>query len=669
MHSLKRKNMRKLLLSLGVLCVLYGGRVVGQAELFVGDTLFIPARGQWDSPNFSRDEVDEYLRFNEASVSVRNIESADNGSVVVDDRGIIINQSNFHISGDWINNSPGRNPVVSNARSVVGAWGRDYFTTQGTFVFDNGVENYSFELISPSGQTSTYSAADVPRIQNFLSSNGATSTVFNNVRLRGTSGASLEKRLDRHNLIVDVPNSLDLSDNREMHLRGQNNFVVVRNSTPGAVDNGVFRDGGYVSNLGNGRLIRACDLPNEEYYFPVGSDLITATGCDFYKKRPIVVRTANNEGRRYAVRLAYENPRTAGYFCSFIDDTTMCDYNNKFFWYVEDSTRDNQSLVGFRFDAQFCYPAGQDGVFNALLNYDLQSNDCQNTQARIVSGTGIAPVLTWNDQTSRDLNEPVFILGALRPYEGFTRNPAGRLQSEKKTFGSRTVPVCDIDFEINRRNLTDPAYQDLLITWDFGDTINDGREDCYGNCLGQISGPVSDPSVSRPSKTFRPGRYAITYTIYNPASESGACLEVMRDSIFCEPPLISDFPNAFTPNGDLHNGFFVFRLSEMDDVRFEVYDRWGIKVFAKEYDKDFPPLEAVDLYQVSNFLNNKEDAINLIRDNFWDGTMNPDGQPFDETRTPCPEGVYTYKLKFHLFRDGVKDPKEIVKTGTITLIR
>ncbi len=659
--------MRKLLLSLGAVCFLYAGSAVAQ-ELFIGDTLFIPARGQWDSPIFSRDEVDEYLRFNEALVSVRNIESPDNGSVLVDDQGIILNQNKFHISGDWINNSPARNPIVSNARQIFGAWGRNYLTTQGTFIFDNGVENYAFEVVSPTGQTSTYNAVDVARIQDFRSTAGAASTVFNNVTLRGISGPSLEKRLDRHNLIVDVPNVLDLSSEREMHLRGQNNFVVVRNPLPGAVDNGGLRRGGYVSNLGNGRLIRDCGLLGEEYYFPVGSDLVTATGCDIYKKRPIVIRPTA-EGRRYAVRLAYENPRNAGYFCSFVDDTTMCDYNNKFFWYVEDSTRDNQNLVAFRFDAQFCHPPGQDGVFNALLNYDLQNNDCQNTQARIVSGTGLAPVLTWNDQTSRDLNEPVFILGALRPYEGFTRNPAGRLQSEKKTFGSRVVPVCDIDFEINRRNLTNPAYQDLIITWDFGDTVNNGTKGCYGNCLGQLSGPVSDPAVSRPTKTFRPGRYVITYTIYNPASESGACVEVMRDSIFCEPPLITDFPNAFTPNGDLHNGFFVFRLSEMDDVRFEVYDRWGIKVFSKEYDKDFPPLEAVDLHQVGQFGLDKESATNLIRDNFWDGTMNPDGQPWVDNRTPCPEGVYTYKLKFHLFRDGVKDPKEIVKTGTITLIR
>jgi hypothetical protein len=668
--------MRKLLFSLWAVSSLGVGVAFAQAELFVGDTLFIPNYPDWRHPLFSDDEIRDFFRFSEVSVSVRNIESTDqavnlpgNGSVLVDGQGLIFNQNNFYVSGDWINNSPARNPIVSSARPI-NAWGQNYFRANGNFIFDNGTASYSFTTLSPTGATATYNAADIPRIQSFLSTTGATSTVFNNVRFLGNTGASLEKRLQAHNLIVDDINQLDLSINPEMHLRGANNFTVVLNPAANAVFNGPLGEGGYVSNIGNGRLVRVCGFSTEAFYFPVGSPDITATGCQIlYKKRPIIIRpTVDN--RRYAVRLAYENPRNAGYFCSFIDDTTMCDYNNKYFWFIEDSTRDNQNLVGFRFDAQFCHLPGQDGVFNALLNYDLQNNECQNTGARIVSGTGVAPVLSWNDQISRDLNEPVFILGALRPYEGFTRKPAGRLQSEKKTFGIRSVATCDIDFEINPRNITDPAYQDLIVTWDFGDTINAGGtgRNCYGNCLGQISGPVSDPNISRPSKTFLPGRYVITYTIYNPASESGACTDVVRDSIYCEPPLITDFPNAFTPNGDLHNGFFVFRLNEMTDVRFEVYDRWGTKVFSKEYDKDFPPIEAVDLHQVGAY-GKGEDAWDLIRNNFWDGTMNPDGQPFVEGRTPCPEGVYTYKLKFHLYRNGVKDPKEIVKSGTITLIR
>ncbi|MCS7085659.1 MAG: gliding motility-associated C-terminal domain-containing protein [Bacteroidia bacterium] len=657
--------MRRLVLSTSLTACLMGYAAAQNAELFVGDTLFIPNYPEWRHSGFPEDELRDYFRFNEVSVSVRNIESPGEGNVVVDGQGLILNQNRLHISGDWINNSPARNPVVSSARPV-SAWSQNYARTQGTFFFDNGVESYPFQTISPTGQTSTYNAVDVPRAQALRSENGAASTVFNNVALRGSSGFSLEKRLEAHNLIIDDVNQLDLSANREMHLRGQVSHTIVLNPTPGAVFNGPLRDGGYVSNLGNGRLVRVCGIAGEEYYFPVGSDLITATGCNIYKKRPIFVRPTV-ENRRYAVRLAYENPRNAGFICTFIDDTTMCDYNNKFFWYVEDSTRDNQNLVPFRFDAQFCHPPGQDGVFNALLNYDLQTNNCINTEARIVSGTGIARVSTWNDQVSRDLNEPVFILGALRPYEGFTRKPSGRLQSEKRTFGTRTIAVCDIDFEINPRNITSPAHQDLIVTWDFGDTLNNGSRDCYGNCLGQLSGPVSDPNVARPKKTFRPGRYVVTYTIYNPASESGACVDVRRDSIYCEPPLITDFPNAFTPNGDLHNAHFVFRLNEMDDVRFEVYDRWGIKVFSKEYNKDFPALEAVDLYQVQQF--NKKELEQVIKDNFWDGTYNPEGLPHDPNRTPCPEGVYTYRLKFHLYRNGVKDPKEIVKTGTITLIR
>ena len=86
-------------------------------------------------------------------------------------------------------------------------------------------------------------------------------------------------------------------------------------------------------------------------------------------------------------------------------------------------------------------------------------------------------------------------------------------------------------------------------------------------------------------------------------------------------------PNAFSPNGDGHNDFFVIRGDGLLSLDFSVYNRWGIEIIS-----------------FSNL------------DGSWDGT-GPDG-------TPVPEGVYVYKLNARLNGDV---PLE--RSGTITVLR
>jgi gliding motility-associated-like protein len=38
-------------------------------------------------------------------------------------------------------------------------------------------------------------------------------------------------------------------------------------------------------------------------------------------------------------------------------------------------------------------------------------------------------------------------------------------------------------------------------------------------------------------------------------------------------------PDAFSPNGDLHNDYFVPRNVCLKTLHLTVYDRWGVKVF------------------------------------------------------------------------------------------
>ena len=86
-------------------------------------------------------------------------------------------------------------------------------------------------------------------------------------------------------------------------------------------------------------------------------------------------------------------------------------------------------------------------------------------------------------------------------------------------------------------------------------------------------------------------------------------------------------PNAFTPNGDGLNDFFSLNSRLVTQLNIQMFDRWGGLLYAS-------------------------DNINFE----WAGT--------DTQGAELPEGVYTY-----LVRAIGYDGKEIIRTGTVTLIR
>ena len=95
--------------------------------------------------------------------------------------------------------------------------------------------------------------------------------------------------------------------------------------------------------------------------------------------------------------------------------------------------------------------------------------------------------------------------------------------------------------------------------------------------------------------------------------------------VICDEPYVF-VPNAFTPNGDGKNDILRVRSEIVLEVNFQIFDRWGEKVF-----------ETNDL------------------DTGWDGTFR--GQP-------CEPGVYDYFLKVKCFGEI-----ETLKKGNVTLIR
>lgn len=130
-------------------------------------------------------------------------------------------------------------------------------------------------------------------------------------------------------------------------------------------------------------------------------------------------------------------------------------------------------------------------------------------------------------------------------------------------------------------------------------------------------------------------QYATTMPVEEPGTyyvtgvDKYGCRDTVPITLDVRFPYDPVIPNAFTPNGDGKNDFFLIPNGKFQKLhRFEVYNRWGKKVFHTS-----DPAKG------------------------WDGT------DIDNSK-PCDQGVYTYIITVQLPNKEIKTYK-----GDVTLIR
>lgn len=121
------------------------------------------------------------------------------------------------------------------------------------------------------------------------------------------------------------------------------------------------------------------------------------------------------------------------------------------------------------------------------------------------------------------------------------------------------------------------------------------------------------------------GNFKVLHLSYN---EFG-CVDTLIDTIRVDDPFTLFIPSAFTPDGDGINDVFFFRMSGVAAIEFEIYNRWGERVYSSTN-----PYEG------------------------WNGRHENVGEIL-------PSGVYSYIL-IATVREGAT---EHVETGTVTLLR
>ncbi|MNU60174.1 PKD domain protein [compost metagenome] len=163
-----------------------------------------------------------------------------------------------------------------------------------------------------------------------------------------------------------------------------------------------------------------------------------------------------------------------------------------------------------------------------------------------------------------------------------------------------TNPVVE-GFPVTFQNLL--QMEDVVYEWDFGD------------------GNTSD--VLHPNHTYdNPGTYLVLLT----ATDANGCKYTNWKLIVIPEQVYIYVPNAFTPDGDEHNNYFEARITGVNELEVQIFNRWGEQIF-RSVNPDFK----------------------------WDGT-------YKEQR--CPDGIYSYVITY----TPLTGPRNTIK-GHVSLLR
>ncbi len=121
------------------------------------------------------------------------------------------------------------------------------------------------------------------------------------------------------------------------------------------------------------------------------------------------------------------------------------------------------------------------------------------------------------------------------------------------------------------------------------------------------------------------GHFILTHVSYN----QFGCTDTLQDTVYVGTPFRLNIPNAFSPNGDGTNDEFSYTITNVRDVHFEIYDRWGKIVFQSDN-----------------------------ADESWNGRLKNRGKLLSQ-------GVYSYMLIARVKENGYT----LRRGGYITLIR
>ncbi len=356
---------------------------------------------------------------------------------------------------------------------------------------------------------------------------------------------------------------------RDHELATQQYEMLVLNTSPSAITKGSGANG-YVSSLGLGRLSRQTNS-TVPYFYPTGTPS-SITGLPFYY-RPVDMSPVSSTQNIYGIRLV-QNPTADSYDVAKFDDT-LCSVNPHFYHRMYHTEGTDAVGIKMYFDKT------ADGGWTEMAHW--RNNNIWNYMGRPNYGSGYGfssvQIPSWSDFSTHP-----FALASKKI--SVNAGPDQSVTLGQSVALNPTISIIDIA----NVQWSPPLYLD------------------YDN----ITNPHSTPTENT----------LYTITVIN----SVGCVAHDSIRIFVIPDVFL-IPTAFSPNNDGVNDLFRPLSKNLEKLRFQVYNRWGDKIYETD----------------------------VIGDG-WDGTYKGVKQDL---------GVYIWKAEYVL--SGIE--KTQTASGNVTLIK
>lgn len=397
---------------------------------------------------------------------------------------------------------------------------------------------------------------------------GSQVTPFYDLILAGTAGSVKTQTIN-----ATVAGILDL---RTSELATQQNEMLVLNTSPAAITQADPNTGsGYVSSLGGGRLSRATNSTSD-YFYPTGIPSAIVSVTDPFYYRPVAMTPTSTAANIYGARLA-DNP-TLDTFNVLQFDDTLCSVNPHYYHRLYHTAGGNATAITMFFDPT------TDGVWSVMAHWGSPFGNEWNYMGTPSTGTGYGfstvQVPNWSNFSPES-----FALASKKFYINVTPR-------SENIYANQSIPL----------NVVVSTLSIDSIQW---------TPDLYLN-NNTIADPIATPTEST--------------TYYVIVTDQSGC--TMKDSVTLTMlPDILLIPTAFSPNGDGLNDVFRPLNKNLKQLDFQVYDRWGQKIYETD----------------------------VIGDG-WDGTYRGVKQDI---------GVYVWQAEYQL--QGLNETFNV--SGNVTLVR
>ena len=348
---------------------------------------------------------------------------------------------------------------------------------------------------------------------------GNSVTTFYNLILAGTSQSVKTQTIN-----AKVNGVLDLRDDE---LATQQYEMLVLNPSPAAIiKTNINSDHGYVSSLTIGRLSRTTNT-SIGYFYPLGiPSSILATDPFYY--RPLDITPTSTITNVYGARLV-DSPSVDSYDVLKFDDT-LCSVNPHYYHRLYHTQGGNSAAIKMYFDPT------SDGYWTDMAHWGAPHANEWNYMGQPSVGSGYGFTSSIEIPHWSNFNPYPFALASKKFYVDAGPN--------QNVYPNQTVSL----------NATISTVNINSIEW---------TPDLYLS-----NNTVADPTAT-PAQTTQ---YIVTVT------DKSGC--TVRDSVsLILLPDVLLIPTAFSPNNDGLNDLFRPLNKNINKLVFQVYDRWGQKVY------------------------------------------------------------------------------------------